>query len=39
MLPATVDPEKVTATYKDGVLELRLHKRETAKAKRITIGG
>jgi HSP20 family protein len=39
MLPATVDPEKVTATYKDGVLELRLPKRETAKPKRIAIGG
>jgi HSP20 family protein len=39
MLPATVDSEKVTATYKDGVLELRLPKRETAKAKRIAIGG
>jgi HSP20 family protein len=39
MLPATVDPEKVTATFKDGVLELRLPKRETAKPKRIAIGG
>jgi HSP20 family protein len=39
MLPATVDPEKVTATYKNGVLELRLPKRETAKPKRIAIGG
>jgi HSP20 family protein len=39
MLPATVDSERVTATYKDGVLELRLPKRETAKPKRIAIGG
>jgi HSP20 family protein len=39
MLPVTVDPERVTATYKDGVLELRLPKRETAKPKRIAIGG
>jgi HSP20 family molecular chaperone IbpA len=39
MLPATVDSEKVTASYKDGVLELRLPKRETAKSKRIAIGG
>jgi HSP20 family protein len=39
MLPATVDGEKVTANYKDGILELRLPKRETAKPKRITIGG
>jgi HSP20 family protein len=39
MLPATVDSEKVTASYKDGVLELRLPKREAAKPKRITIGG
>jgi HSP20 family protein len=39
MLPATVDAEKATATYKDGVLELQLPKRETAKPKRIVIGG
>jgi HSP20 family protein len=39
MLPSTVDSEKVTATYKDGVLELRLPKHETAKPKRIAIGG
>ena len=38
MLPATVDSEKVTVTYKDGILELRLPKRETAKPKRIPIG-
>jgi HSP20 family protein len=39
MLPASVDAEKVTANYKDGILELRLPKRETAKAKRISISG
>jgi HSP20 family protein len=39
MLPTTVDSEKVTATYKDGVLELRLPKSEAAKPKRIAIGG
>jgi len=39
MLPAAVDSEKVTAAYKDGILELRLPKRETAKPKRIAIGG
>jgi HSP20 family protein len=38
-LPTTVAPERVTATYKDGVLELRLPKRETAKPKRIAISG
>jgi HSP20 family protein len=39
MLPTTVDPEQVTATYKDGVLELRLPKSEAAKPKRIAISG
>jgi HSP20 family protein len=39
LLPATVDTEKVTATYKDGVLELRLPKSEAAKPKRIAISG
>jgi HSP20 family protein len=39
MLPATVESEKVTATYEDGILELRLPKRETAKPKRIAMGG
>jgi HSP20 family protein len=37
LLPATVDTEKVTAIYKDGVLELRLPKNEAAKPKRIAI--
>jgi HSP20 family protein len=39
MLPTPVDSEKVTATYKDGVLELRLPKSEAAKPKRIAIHG
>ena len=38
-LPATVDREQVQATYKDGVLELRLPKLEAAKPKRIAITG
>lgn len=38
MLPTSVDPEKVTASYKDGILELRLPKSEAAKPKRIAIG-
>jgi HSP20 family protein len=38
MLPTTVDQNNVQATYKDGVLELRLPKVEAAKPKRIAIG-
>jgi HSP20 family protein len=37
VLPAMVDAEKAQATYKDGVLELRLPKLEAAKPKRIAI--
>ncbi|HXH10741.1 MAG TPA: Hsp20/alpha crystallin family protein [Alphaproteobacteria bacterium] len=37
LLPATVDSDKVTAAYRDGVLELRLPKVEAAKPKRIAI--
>jgi HSP20 family protein len=37
LLPTTIDQEKVTASYKDGVLELRLPKVESAKARRIAI--
>jgi HSP20 family protein len=37
MLPTLVDQEHVQATYKDGVLELRLPKSEAAKPKRIAI--
>ncbi len=39
LLPTMVDQERVKATYKDGVLELRLPKVEVAKPKRIAIGG
>jgi len=36
-LPAEVDANKVSATYKNGVLELTLPKKEEAKPKEITI--
>jgi HSP20 family protein len=36
-LPTTVDGAKVTATYKDGVLEVSIPKIETAKPKKIEI--
>ena len=37
MLPTVIDANKVTASFKDGVLELRLPKSEAAKPKRIAI--
>lgn len=37
LLPTTVDATKVTATYKDGVLEVSVPKAETAKPKQIEI--
>ena len=37
VLPTLVDQEHVQATYRDGVLELRLPKSEAAKPKRIAI--
>ena len=37
-LPTEVERDKVTATYKDGVLELKLPKRKEAKTKRISVG-
>jgi HSP20 family protein len=37
MLPATVDREKVNASYKDGILELRLPKAVEAQPKRIAV--
>jgi HSP20 family protein len=37
VLPTQVNQEKVQATYKDGVLELRLPKSEAAKPKRVAI--
>ncbi len=39
VLPAAVDPDNVTATAKEGVLEIRLPKKEEAKARRIEIKG
>ena len=36
-LPTTVDAAKVTATYKDGVLEVSVPKVETAKPKKVEI--
>jgi HSP20 family protein len=36
-LPTTVDTEKIQASFKDGVLELRLPKSEAAKPKQIAI--
>jgi HSP20 family protein len=36
-LPRNVDPNKVTATYKDGVLQVQLPKLEEAKPRRIAI--
>jgi len=37
-LPADVDPQKVEAGLKDGILSLKLPKSETAKPRQITIG-
>jgi HSP20 family protein len=37
VLPTLVDQEHVQATYKDGILELRLPKSEAAKPKRMAI--
>jgi HSP20 family protein len=39
VLPATVDQNKVQATYHDGILELHLPKVEAAKPRRIAITG
>ena len=36
-LPSNVDPNKVSASYKQGVLTIELPKREEAKPRRITI--
>jgi HSP20 family protein len=36
-LPGSVDPDKVEATFRDGVLRVNLTKTETAKARRIEI--
>lgn len=37
-LPSTVDASRISATYKDGVLTVRLPQREEAKPKQIAIG-
>lgn len=36
-LPADVDPEKIKAEFKDGVLQIEVPKPENKKAKRVTI--
>jgi HSP20 family protein len=36
-LPAEINPKKVQATFKNGVLEIRLPKSEQAKRKQITV--
>ena len=36
-LPRTVDPEKIAASYREGVLEIEVPKREEAKPKQIRI--
>jgi HSP20 family protein len=36
-LPAEVNPEKINATFKNGVLEIRLPKSEAAKKKAINV--
>jgi HSP20 family protein len=38
-LPSTVDASQINATYKDGVLTVRLPQREEAKAKQIAVNG
>lgn len=37
LLPSVVDPNRVKATYRDGVLEIQLPKREEAKPKAIKV--
>jgi HSP20 family protein len=37
-IPATVDAARINASYKDGVLTVRLPQREEAKPKQITVG-
>jgi HSP20 family protein len=36
-LPRTVDPERIGATYRDGILEIEVPKKEEAKPKQIRI--
>lgn len=37
-MPRTVDADRITATYRDGVLEIEVPKKEEAKPKQIRIG-
>lgn len=37
-LPRTVDAERITASYRDGILEIDIPKKEEAKPKQIRIG-
>jgi len=37
-LPATVDAAQISASYKDGILTVRVPQREEAKPKQITVG-
>jgi HSP20 family protein len=37
VLPSTVDPNKIAATYKDGVLTLRIPQREEARPRQIQV--
>jgi HSP20 family protein len=37
LLPRTVDPERIEAELKDGVLTVRLHKRSEVKARQIAV--
>jgi len=36
-LPTTIDPERIKATYRDGILEVELQKLEAAKPRKIEI--
>jgi HSP20 family protein len=37
-LPEDVDPERIEAKYRDGVLQISVRRRETAKPRQIQIG-
>jgi HSP20 family protein len=37
-LPEDVDPGRIEARYRDGVLQISIHRRETAKARQIKVG-
>jgi HSP20 family protein len=37
VLPTVVDPNRIKATYRDGVLEIQLPKKEEAKPKEIKV--